>query len=256
MAKNIFERRAEESKRYKRVDGSIFPEDQEDIRARSTRKAPYVAISWIERFFDLNHRLVIDHVDAEFIRLNIVGSGNESKTISALQFLGLIDGSGKATSKLASLRVVGDDFKKNLQKIVREAYSDLVSTIVLEAARKESLINFFVQRYDYSYTSASAAARLFIWLSLQAGISISEELQSLGTESSLQTKSKPPSTERIISRPGRRMASEVAPTVQETTIQATINIQLDKDTPREFWDRVLALLGEKRRQEDLGEKQT
>ena len=29
-------------------------------------------------------------------------------------------------------------------------------------------------------------------------------------------------------------------------IQATINIKLDKDTPKEYWDRVLALLGERK----------
>jgi len=29
------------------------------------------------------------------------------------------------------------------------------------------------------------------------------------------------------------------------SIQALINIRLDKDTPKEYWDRVLALLGER-----------
>lgn len=40
----------------------------------------------------------------------------------------------------------------------------------------------------------------------------------------------------------------------ESTIQATVNIHLDKDTPREYWDRVLALLGEKRKVESEEQK--
>src|SRR5208283_1295798 len=37
----------------------------------------------------------------------------------------------------------------------------------------------------------------------------------------------------------------------QPTIQATIEIKLDKDTPREYWDRVLALLGEERNSETI-----
>ena len=34
-------------------------------------------------------------------------------------------------------------------------------------------------------------------------------------------------------------------------IQATINIKLDKDTPKEYWDRVFSLLGERKVEFDL-----
>jgi len=253
--KNVFERRAEELQKYKRKDESIFPEYPEEGRVRSSKKAPYIAIAWLEKFLDLNRRQRIDKVDAEFVRLNIMGSGNESKIISALQFLGLIDEYGSVTSRLASLRVMGDEFKKNLASTVKEAYTDLISTIVLDVAKSENLVNFFVQRYNYSYSMARSAARLFVWLATQAEIPISEELQNLGTESYPQVRQKPPKTEPFASRPKHQKISEVLSSKSETTIQATVNINLDKDTPRELWDRVLALLGEKRKQEDLETKQ-
>jgi hypothetical protein len=252
--KNVFERRAEELRRYKRIDEVIYPEDQVDIKAKSLKKAPYVSITWIERFLDLNHRQVIDRVDTEFVRLNIVGSGNESKVISALQFLHLIDESGRATQKLALLRVLGDDFRNNLKKVVTDAYSDLISTVVLEAARPENLINFFVQRYGYSPAIAKSAANLFLWFSQQAGISISEELKTLGTETYAKTVPRSQSAEKIVSKPKIRTSLENAFPGQETTLTATVNIYLDKDTPREFWDRVLALLGEKKKKEDQDTK--
>jgi len=251
MDKNVFEKRADELKKYKREDESIFPEDQEEIKARSTRKAPYIPIFWIERFLDLNRRQIINFVDAEFARLNIsVGAGNESRMISALRFLGLIDGSGRATPKLASLRVSGDHFKQNLQKVVREAYTDLVSTIVIEAVRPEILISFFSQRYGYSYSIARQAARLFIGLCLQAGMPISEALRGLVTELSQPTRSKSSFGQRTLPESASRATVDVVLPSQETSIQATVNIQLDKDTPKELWDRVLALLGEKRKQEN------
>lgn len=250
MNKNVFEKRAEELQKYKRVDESIFPEDQAEIKARSARRAPYIAIVWLEKFFDLNHRQRIDKVDTEFVRLNIMGSGHESQIISALRFLGLVDENGAATQKLASLRVLGEDFKRNLAPIVREAYSDLISTIVLDSARSENLINFFVQRYNYSSTGATSAARLFIWLASQTDIPISDELGNLGAKSPQQIRPRLQTVQIAATKSKYEKGQNVLPTNASAIVQATVNITLDKDTPKELWDRVLALLGEKRKEEE------
>lgn len=229
MDKNVFEKRAEELQKY---------------------KAPYIPPAWIEKFFDLNQRQKIDKIDTEFVGLNIMGSGHESKIISALRFLGLIDEDGNATPKLASLRVVGDDFKKNLKTIVADGYHDLISTVVLDIAKPENLINFFVQRYDYSQASARGALRLFVWLASQADITLSEEVRDLAMKPSPRTETKTLRAETTL-LPSKPRYGKTRTVLEQpkSTIQATVSIHLDKDTPRELWDRVLALLGEKRKNE-------
>jgi len=197
MDKNVFEKRAEELQKYKRIDETIFPETRAERKIGFPKyKAPYIPPAWLENLSDLNHRQKIDKVDPEFVRLNIRGSGNEFKIISTFRFLGLIDEECNATSKLASLRVLGDDFKKNLTSIVKEAYHDLFSTIVLEVAKPENLINFFVQRYDYSPTLAKNALRFFIWLVSQTDIPISQEVQDLAL------RKTPPQIETRVFKPG------------------------------------------------------
>jgi len=251
MGKNVFEKRAEELQKYKRTDETIFPETYEEGKIGYAKyRAPYIPPAWLAKFFDLNHRQKIDKVGKEFVQLNIVGSGNESKMISALRFLGLIDENGDATPKLASLRVLGDDFRKNLTVIVTEAYHDLVSTIVLDAARPENLINFFVQRYDYSPALAKSALGLFVWLASQTDLGLSQELQSFMVKPSRQIDKAPKTKIVSPSKSRYRKASETTSIKSEVAIQTIVNINLDKETPREYWDRVLALIGEKRKSEE------
>lgn len=201
MNKNVFEKRAEELQKYKRKDESIFPDYSEEVGIR----APYIPIAWLRKFLDLNRRQNIDKVDTEFVRLNVIGSGHESKVISALQFLRLVDKHGSATPKLASIRVRGSECQRNLASIVKEAYTDLISTVALDAATSESLTNFFVQRYNYTYPMARYAARLFVWLSTQAKIPIAVELQNWVTEPYQQTRTSYLSTsETEVEGKGRR----------------------------------------------------
>jgi hypothetical protein len=252
MDKNVFEKRADELQQYKRTDENIFPEAREERKTGILKyKAPYVPFAWLEKFLDLNQRQKIDKIDAEFVGLNIMASGHESKIISALRFLGLVDENGNATSRLTSLRVVGDDFEKNLNAVVMDAYHDLISTVVLNAAKPENVINFFVQRYDYSQASARNALRFFVCLASRADIALSEEVRNLAVKPLTKIEMKTQKGETML-MPSKPRYGSVLRTVLEqpkSTIQATVNINLDKDTPRELWDRVLALLGEKRKSE-------
>ena len=94
---------------------------------------------------------------------------------------------------------------------------------------------------------------------------------SSGTSSALRTSSERPQTARIIGlvRPslvssisslstngtkfgtqrkrmnGRDLQQQQEEELLRPRVQATISISLDKDTPKEYWDRVLALLGER-----------
>jgi len=138
--------------------------------------------SWYETFFDLNQRQKLDKIDLDFIRLNIVSHKDEYKLFNGLRFLGLIKEDGIATGRLASLRVVGDDFKKNLNGIVKEAYQNLFSAIVVEKAKPENLINYFVQKHEMGFSIAEQATKLFVYFAKKTDISISPELLSMEME--------------------------------------------------------------------------
>jgi len=150
-------------------------------------RPPHGNSSWYETFLDLNQRQKIEKVDLDFVRLNIVSSKHEYKVLSGLRFLGLIKGDGTATDKLASLRLIGDDFTKNFSGIIREAYKDLFSTIVVEKAKPENLINFFVQKHEMSSSAAKEATKVFVFFAKKADIPVSSELLSTELERRPQT---------------------------------------------------------------------
>ena len=139
-------------------------------------KPPYRRPSWYDDFLSLIQERTIDNFSLEFIRLNIVSGSEAYKLRAGLRFLGLIDEKGHPTSKLAGLRVTGENFKKNLAKVISEAYSDLFNAVIIEKAKAESVINFMIEKYGYSRPLAEEAATLFVYFCSKAGIPISKEL--------------------------------------------------------------------------------
>ena len=156
----------------------------------SVLKPPYGSPLSFKKFFELVQAQKPDKVDSEFLKINGVGAGNEAKVLLGLRFLGLITENGTPTEKLASLRVVGDDFKKNLAAIVTAAYADLMSKVVLERAKPENLINYLVTKYGMAGSLARNAAKVFVSLCNESGITVSEELNKWET-TSRDAKSRP-----------------------------------------------------------------
>jgi len=145
-------------------------------------KPPYGSPKWYEDFFELIQRRKVDKVDSEFLKLSNIAAGNEYKVIFGLRFLGLIDENGNATDKLKGLMVVGEEFNKNLEKVVKEAYSDLFSKVNLEKALPQDLINYFIRQYGMAISTAKEARRIFVFLAQKANIPISEELLAAKVE--------------------------------------------------------------------------
>lgn len=179
---NVFEKRAREIQEHKREDETLFSDyyierARKRVHRYKTLRAPYISPSWLQKFFDINRRQKIDSVDRNFIKLHIIGSGNESKVISALLFLQLLDNDLNATPKLASLRAMGDEFRDNLKSVIEDAYSDLVSTVILDVSKPSDLVNFFIQRYDFSQKLALDCTKLFVWLASSSNFAISQELR-------------------------------------------------------------------------------
>ncbi len=141
------------------------------------RKPPYGAIKWYDDFFALVERVQIDKVDSKFLETNDIASGNNVyAVINGLRFLGLLDDKGNGTPKLASLKVMGDEYTSNLKKVVDEAYTDLKSRVNLEKAKPDDIANSFITRYDMPRSTALQAARVFVFLARKVGIPLSQEL--------------------------------------------------------------------------------
>jgi hypothetical protein len=162
-------------------------------------KPPYGAVQSYSDFFDLNERIKIDKVDTQFIdNNNIASKTNEYKIVLGLKFLGLLNEDGTVTEKMKTLNVVGEEFKKNLERVVREAYSALFDTFKgdIQKAKPQDIVNCLRgDNYQMSPTMAKEGAKVFAFLAQRAGIPLSPEL-AVSQEKKRETKQKEPREKR------------------------------------------------------------
>ncbi|HYB02962.1 MAG TPA: DUF5343 domain-containing protein, partial [Nitrososphaerales archaeon] len=221
---------------------------------------------WFERFLAVIQRQNPLIIDVAFV--GQIAPSNEGKLLAQLKFLGVIDEQGKPTRLLPMLNMVGEEQKKAFREISNSAYMDLQTEVKVDKAVPDDLVNFFIRKYGFTRDKAINAARFYMYLAEKGGIAVSEELGSFLTEktpgptvSNGIASVVPRISERPIARSqGRETKSLNSPVSgrqnhnrkfrsteleERSPIQAVINIKLEKDTPKEYWDRVLALLGEK-----------
>lgn len=212
---------------------------------------------WFERFLSVIQRQNPSVIDSTF--LSQIAPNNEGKLLAQLKFLHVIDELGKPTQFLPLLNMVGEEQKKGFQEITRSSYQDLLNEVKIEKAVPDDLVNFFIRRYAFTRDKGISAAKFFLYLADKGSIQVSKELNEfLGEKlaqpsqngagqiarprvpySAVKDARVTPSTLPV--RKNGRVASKEQP-----AILATVNIRLDKDTPKEYWDRVFALLGEQR----------
>ncbi|HKW05748.1 MAG TPA: DUF5343 domain-containing protein [Nitrososphaerales archaeon] len=207
---------------------------------------------WFERFLSVIQRQNPQVIDSAF--LSQIAPSNEGKLLAQLKFLHVIDDQGRPTKLLPSLNMVGDEQKRGFFEIAKESYGDLIGEVKVERAVPEDVVNYFIRRYAFTRDKAVNASRFFLYLAEKSSMPVSSELSSFlvekeratgstGSVSRAQEKSQRNSQSRPFARPSvQRKGYESG----DPVISATINITLTKDTPKEYWDRVLALLGERR----------
>lgn len=137
---------------------------------------PYGSVKWYDEFFKLLERIQIDKVDSSFLKTEKIAVGNEYKVINGLKFLDLIDENGKATARMRSLSVVGEEFTKNFEKMVRDAYSVLFSKVDLEKGMKDDVINSLIRQYKMARSIAEQGAKIFVFLAQKGQIPISKSI--------------------------------------------------------------------------------
>jgi hypothetical protein len=148
----------------------------QQTKAEEPLKPPYGNVAWYETFFEKIRSRDFDKFDKEIIELNIIRGSNAGMLFVGLRFLGLVEKDGKTTEKFKSLRRFGDDFKQNLNKVVKDAYSVLFSKVVLESAKSDTLLSFFAEYYNYGKATAWQAKKIFVYLCKQSDIPLSKEL--------------------------------------------------------------------------------
>lgn len=163
--------------------------------------APYFPIVWLDDFLKLVKRVRVAIIDRKWIGANnICSETNASKVVSGLKFLKLIDDEGKVIeSNMNPLKLEGEPYKKALQKVVKEAYADLLGKVDITKVYPNDVLNYFISTHQYSKPQAQAALSLFLHIATQAGLQVSDELskRKSSSESREEDKSKKTSSRRI-----------------------------------------------------------
>jgi Family of unknown function (DUF5343) len=235
-------------------NGETTPEQKTQSSGKRNPPARNTSRFWFERFLAVIQRQNPTVIDSSFLKQ--IAPSNEGKLLAQLKFLRVIDDQGRPTDLLVALNMVGQEQKKGFQQIAHEAYSDLMAEIVIEKAVPEDIVNFFIRRYSFTRDKAVYATKFFLYLAEKGSLPVSPELSTFLTEKAQsqtpQTNGSTPSVSPVKFPVSRSQTLRRSAAVERPAIQATINVTLDKDTPKEYWDRVFALLGEER--QELSEK--
>lgn len=138
------------------------------------RKAPYVAAGILWQFLNkLKFVATPTYLDAKELEEYGISKGWTYHLLSTLKFLGLVEKNGTCTPALHSLQMTGDEYRHNLEEVVRRAYADLFLKIDPATDSRANIINFFIKHY--SPASAESATTLFLDLCKEAGIPTAEE---------------------------------------------------------------------------------
>jgi len=145
----------------------------------SKRKPPYVAAGTLWEFFNkLKTVSTPPHLDARELEEYGIPKHWAYHLLSTLKFLNLVEKNGKTTPALQSLQMRGDEFKPNLEGVVRSAYAELFSKVDPAQDSRANVMNFFMKHYGISPSGAERATTLFLDLCRKAGIPTLEEKPS------------------------------------------------------------------------------
>lgn len=143
-------------------------------------KPPYAHVIWLAKALDIFGKVKLRKIDKEDIRnYGITSPGNESKIISTLKFLGIINEKNEVNlPRYNAFSYSGDKRKEEISKIVRESYKEIFDDIPnIEEVDYDTLRNYFISKFGFSGILADSSVKAFIFLCEQAGINLSDELK-------------------------------------------------------------------------------
>ena len=152
-----------------------------EVKKRRKRLAPYAPASTLSRFFDhIRYVKTPDKVTSGLVEDYNIPKGHAFALLSSLKFLGLVEDDGTPNPAYKALQTSGEEFRGNLEEIVRRAYSDLFSVVDPSRNGREHIKNFFAR--NYSPATAERATALFLDLCGEAGIPTLEEKTPTATK--------------------------------------------------------------------------
>lgn len=168
------------------------------------RSAPYVPAATLSNFFDhVRWVSTPKKVDSGLLLDYGMPKGNIGALVSALKFFGLVQDNGTPTPAFKMIQTGGDEFRANLEEIVRRAYADVFSRLDPSRDSREKIRNYFAR--NYSPAISNKATILFLDLCKEAGIPVTEEVApstksaQRPAPSPRKQKTSTPQTEQIAS---------------------------------------------------------
>lgn len=157
---------------YKVRGGLIMAKTE--AKKRRKRVAPYAPAGTLSQFFDhIRYVKTPEVVTSGLLEDYNIPKGHAFALLSALKFLGLTEDDGTPTPAYKALQTSGEEFRVNLEEIVRRAYGDLFSVVDPARNGREHIKNFFAR--NHSPATAERATALFLDLCGEAKIPTLEE---------------------------------------------------------------------------------
>lgn len=142
-------------------------------------RPPYPSTGQADAILDIFRRISPKKIDSKFVVENgITTAPNASSVVNFLKYLGIIDFENNVIDEVANkLRLIGEERNKYVAELIKKAYKDIFEGVNLQQARREDLVNFFINTYNYGTAPAKTASLLFLHLCEEFNIAISDELK-------------------------------------------------------------------------------
>ena len=197
----------------------------------TSRRYPYAPVSALHGFLKaIRNTRSPARIDVAYLKTRALARGNEAAFVSALKFLGVVDGRGRPTTAFRKLQSGGDAGKVALANLVRVAYRPALEAGAL-ATTDPALRAWFSD--NSSPSQAANAARFFREICEMAGISLATEGAPTAVEPS------------VVTRQGRLRPSRSTSMRQDELLQKVPGYREWKGSPEDYvralelWESIL-----------------
>lgn len=197
----------------------------------------YASSKAFERFLDrIRNRNAPSHFDLSLLLDFGVPRGATGPLLSSLKWIGVIDDAGTPTSQFALLQTsLEDEFKTNLQSIVKQAYDEAFERLNVEEDSRELIQAYFGR--NYSFSLASKMTNFFLYLCERSGIERKSELDGTG-----EKRARIRTTQAKAQRSPRKTSQQINAPVIRSTTQGEATFNLNPSSQTEFWQEYVRFL--------------
>lgn len=134
---------------------------------------PYLSIPKLDRLIEIIGSRNLSQITPDHFTSRDFSKADAYLAMGTLRFLGLVDENGNTTESLKKFQLVGDQKKKAVENVIKNAYIKLFGVFVDKAPYEideKELINEFIVEYGMSKRTAPSAVKAFLWLCEKAGL--------------------------------------------------------------------------------------